>query len=307
LMARMFRGELRRADGLTYQGDPFDHPLHNASTSYGGQFARGANLDWPGGPSGGRPDLLGWHWYPFWPRTADWTEAWTYTLDGVASFSAAPLGAHARLISEFGTPDRTLSTDMPSLIYPTLYHHAIWATVLGGHAGSAMDWDDGKEFGELRWRDQPGPFDRSHYPIDHVAQMQALRRFLGSLRPDDLWPCTDAKARIRCLSVGDVRIFALGTRGRPDAVYGWLFAPGEDSRFRIEGLTPGSYVVTWVDPWTGEALPDSQRVVVEARGPIELDARFPLASLHGAARAFVNESRLDQGCDIAFKLVSSAK
>ena len=49
---RLFRGELVRSDGMRYQGDPFRHPIHAATTSYGGQAARGANVDWEGGPAG---------------------------------------------------------------------------------------------------------------------------------------------------------------------------------------------------------------------------------------------------------------
>lgn len=194
---RLFRGELARADGLRYSGDPYRHPIHSAATSYGGQARRGANLDWDGGPAGARPDLMGWHWYPWWPYGATWPQAWGYSIDGVASYSAAPIGAVPRLISECGAPDRYSPRDKPFPTYPTLYHHLIWSSLLGGQAGTAMDWDDGKDFGELRWRRRSGAFSGENYPIDHAAELEALRRFLGDLTPENLQSCLTPGARVQ--------------------------------------------------------------------------------------------------------------
>ncbi len=136
---RLFRGELRRADGLAYAGDAYHHPLHSATTSIGGQAERGANLDWPG-PVNAPPDLFGWHWYPSWKPDANWGEVFAYTSAGIASYAQAPLGNAPRLLSEFGAPDRSAPTDAPSALYPTLYHVAIWSAIFSGHAGTPMDW-----------------------------------------------------------------------------------------------------------------------------------------------------------------------
>ena len=60
---RLFRGKLKRSDGMLYQGDPFQHPIHAATTSFGGGLEPGANVDWKG-PKQEPLDLYGWHWYP---------------------------------------------------------------------------------------------------------------------------------------------------------------------------------------------------------------------------------------------------
>jgi hypothetical protein len=252
-----------------------------------------------------RPDLAGFHWYPSWPAGADWTGVWDYTVNGVASYSQAQIGDRPRLISEFGAADRREPADEPSRLYPTLYHHAIWAAVFSGQAGTPMDWDDGKEFGELCPRARKGIFDRDHYPIDHVGQMKALRRFLGELRPDALRPCGAKDAPVSCIPQGSLRAFALCSTGDAPGVHGWLFAPGNDARFSLRGLPAGTYLLEWFDPWTGRAIesPVPQRVEVGEAGAIEIDAAAALAVLRANAEPFPTRSRLARGSDVAFRLV----
>ena len=144
------------------------------------------------GPGGARPDLFGFHWYPHWKAESSWNEVWTYVIDGVANYAATPIGGVPRLISEFGAPDRNVPRDTPSYLYPTLYHHALWAAIFSGQAGSPLNWNDGKEFGELTWRNRPGIFDHKHYPINNIAQLKALRGFLHDLHPGQLKPCNSA-------------------------------------------------------------------------------------------------------------------
>ena len=303
-VVRLFRGKLVRSDGLRYAGDPYRHPLHAATTSYGGEAGRGGNLDWTGGPEGVRPDLFGWHWYPYWPRGAGWSEVWDHTVAGVASYATAPIGDRPRLVSEFGAPDRARPSDAPSKIYPTLYHHAIWSAILSGHAGTPMDWDDGKEFGELAPRGRKGIFDRERYPIDHTAELRALRRFLSGLVPDRLAPCAGEGARVKCVALGKARVFALHATEGPEAVCGWVFASGEAARFSLRGLAPGEYRLDWHDPWTGGPVPGGKGeiVTVGREGAIELDAAPVLAQLARAAEAFPERSRRCRGQDAAFKL-----
>jgi hypothetical protein len=289
---RLFRGELARADGLRYLGDPYRHPIHSAATSYGGQARRGANLDWDGGPAGARPDVMGWHWYPWWPYGVGWAQAWAYTIDGVGAYSSAPIGPLPRLISECGAPDRYSPRDKPFPTYPTLYHHLIWSSLFGGHAGTAMDWDDGKEFGELRWRRRDGAFSGQNYPVDHAAEMESLRRFLGELTPEEVQSCRAPGARVQIeqepapsvpppalpvpaadreadpnapppepdaaaplVGLREARAFALCSRSGPHAVYGWVFAAGDRAVFKLCGLGEGEFVLTWYDPWTGRPVP----------------------------------------------------
>ena len=303
---RLFRGDLRRSDSFAYPGDPYRHPLHAATTSFGGQAGRGGNIDWLGPKDARgeivRPDLFGFHWYPRWPTGATWPMVWYYTVNGVASYATAPIGKAPRLISEFGAADRYRSDDEPSKLYPTLFHHAAWAAIFSGQAGTPMDWDDGKEFGELRWRKRKGIFGREEYPIDHVAEIKALRRFLTGLLPDGLHPCLEKGPGVTCAATGAARALALHAEGR-DAAYGWVFAPGGEAEMTLTGIAPGHYRLTWYDPWTGRPVPDVEaRHVSVAAGPVTLNAGPVLAVLRERSRTFPTETRLDKGKDAAFKL-----
>ena len=304
---RLFRGELKRSDGLRYDGDPFQHPLHAATTSFGGEGERGGNLDWPGGPTGARPDLFGWHWYPYWPEGTDWSTIWAYMIDGVAAYAQSPIGQAPRLISEFGVADRNFPEDKPSYLYPTLYHHAIWTAIFSGQAGTPMDWDDGKQFGELRWREREGIFDRQHYPIDHTAELKALRRFLGKLNPDELASCSAADAKVKLKAAGRLRAFALFRRGDVHGVYGWIFSPDGSGKFSIKGLKKSAYRLTWYDPWTGDPIPGLGPQSLDARPgkALEINAAPVLKVLRALSRAkpFPHRSRQAQGHDAAFKLL----
>jgi hypothetical protein len=301
---KLFRGQLVRADGLRYAGDPFGHPIHAATTSSDGRLDIGGNIGWPGGPAGARPDLIGWHWYPDLPSRPT-SKAWLQVLDGVAAFARIPSGRRARLISEFGAPDRQKPTDVPSLHYPTLFHIAIWSSIFSGHAGTAMDWDDGKEFGELRFRDRPGAFARRRYPIDHTAQIRALRAFLRGLRPETLAPCSPGWAALAEATSPGARLFALCERDRGGddgarSIHGWLFASQGRARIKVR-LQPGTWAMGWVDPWTGRTL-ITRRLTNRGRTMV-LDATPVLARLRGAARSLAPRLRLGQGRDLAFRLV----
>jgi hypothetical protein len=300
---RMFRGELRRSDGMRYEGDPNRHPLHAATTSYGGEADRGGNVDWRGGPPDARPDVFGWHWYPYWPDGADWAGIWKYDVDGVASYSSAPIGEVPRLISEFGAPDRRVPADSPSALYPSLYHFATWAAVFSGQAGTPMDWDDGKEFGELRPRGRAGIFDERRYPIDNAEELKALRRFLGDLDPSTLQPCSADNATVKV----EGGAFALYASSTPHEVHGWLFSPGGTGRLTIRGLE-GPLRLSWFDPWTGDPVPGLKPVLVEPSDDwmLQIEAAPALEALWERAAPFPAESRKDRGRDVAFKLVPEA-
>jgi hypothetical protein len=300
----MFRGSLIRSDGLAYQGDPSAHPWHAATTSFGDEALRGGNIDWDGGPEGGRPDVFGFHWYPHWRNASTYPEVWTATIDGIASYAQSPIGAAPRLISEFGAADRLAPDKPPNALYPTLYHHGIWSAIFAGHAGTPMDWDDGKEFGELRWRDRAGAFDRDHYPIDLVSQMQALRRFLEGCAPDRFASCRTRDALVRCRADAEERVFALYALGPQPEVRGWLFAAVGRGAALIDGLPPGAYDLRWYDPWTGEPVAgmDAIAVPITDTTTARIDATPALALMAAAGKPFPKESRNAVGMDAAFIL-----
>ncbi len=178
------------------------------------------------------------------------------------------------------------------------------ASLKTGQAGTPLDWDDGKEFGELRWRERPGIFDRKHYPIDNAAELRALRLFLRGLEPDYLRPAGAPGAAVRCLAPEGLRVFALDGTGEKAGVYGWLFAPGAETKFRLQGLAPGEYWLGWFDPWTGRLVPgrEPERLTIGPGGEAEIDAAAPLARLRAAAPPFPEKSRLARGQDAAFRL-----
>lgn len=292
---RLWRGTLRRGDGTVYLGDPWCHPLHAATTSMSATVGPGANLAWDGGPPDARVDLIGWHWYPRWAEGSTYQEVWESTVDGVMAFAAQP--AAARLISEFGAPDRARPGDQPSLLYPTLYHVGIWASLLAGNAGTAMDWDDGKEFGELRWRPEPGAFDRDHYPVDNAVQLVALRRFLVGIDPATLRPALPPSPLTAVLRTPG-RVVALAQAA--EAVHGWVLSRGSEARIAVQGLAPGTYRCVWIDPWSGDEILRTAHVV-GADGALELDGSAALGAL-APKLGFPRHSRLDRGRDVAFHL-----
>ncbi len=308
-MVRLMRGSLSRADGLAYAGDPFHHPLHAATTSIGSEFAPEGNIAWDGGPlADARPDVVGWHWYPTWPSHSTYKDVWNHVIDGVAAFSSRPgAGGQARLISEFGAADRGDPSDAPSALYPTLYHHGIWAAVFSGESGTVMDWDDGKEFGEARWRAGAGPFDHDHYPVDNAAQLRALRVFLAGLDPDRLRPpAVSGETAPRVTGVGGVRAFALATRDARPELHGWFFAGDATGGIAFDGLPAGRYRATWFDPWTGAAaLVEPTPVVVEPGRAAVIDVA-PILRALTPREAFPKANREDRGRDAAFRLVPVA-
>ncbi len=304
-VVRWFRGELRTAAGTPYLGDPYRHPLHVASTSYGGQFEPGANLEWRPGDAATRPALMGWHWYPFWPVTGDPDVVWDYVIRGAVRYGrVATVLERPVLISEFGANDRFRPEDHPSRLYPSLYHFGVWSSLFAGHAGTAMDWDDGKEYGELRWRDgdATGPFSERRYPVDNAARLRALRAFLGELEPDDLASCLDPDAAVTVEAAAGVTALGLYARAERDALHGWCFDPDGAFALEVAGLAAGTYRLRWYDPWTGTAAGKELRVETDD-GRLRLDGAAARAELPGLDLRFPAETRLAKGRDLAFKLI----
>ncbi len=316
-VVRLFRGELVRADGLRYAGDPYRHPLHAATTASDGRLDDAGNLAWRGGPSGARPDLFGWHWYPQLANIPS-DAAWRRSLEGLVAYgrSEAPVGA-ARLVSEFGVPDRALPGDTPSLYYPTLYHHAAWASIFSGHAGTPIDWDDGKEFGELRWRTSKtaGVFSRARYPIDKTRSIMALRRFLGGIDPGVLVECP---AGLFVMPGGLVLPLCERSDRRAQglAARGWIFVPKrvKHPTLVLRGLPTGHHRLVFHDPWTGRPVAGLSpiKLWVASRGKstmggvgaksLKISLSRVLARLRAAAAKLASRDRIARGQDVAFRL-----
>jgi hypothetical protein len=242
--------------------------------------------------------VVGWHWYPSWESGTTWSGAWAYAIDGILAFSRRP-GVFPRLVSEYGAADRSTPDEPPSALYPTIYHHALWAAIFSGQAGTPMDWDDGKEFGELRARTSPGPFDATHYPIDNGAQLRVLQRFLGDLDPTGLEPCL-APSRAIVAGLGTVRATALATRAGPLVIRGWLYAPEGEGAFHAAGLADGRWRLRWFDPWNGAEIVGLAAEVEAAGGAATIDCGPVLARLRG--EPFPQRTREDHGRDAAFIL-----
>ncbi len=301
-LVHLLRGTLVRSDGLVYAGDPYRHPISSATTSFITGIEPGANIEWDGGPGLPRPDLIGWHWYPEWPDGSSYAKAWDTTVQGILAYSRRQVpGAH--LISEFGVPDRSAPGDEASRLYPTLYHLAIWSAILSGQAGTPMNWNDGKEFGELRPRHEPGPFDAAHYGIDNARQLQALLAFLGDRTPGD-WTTCAPPDQVQLAGAGAVRATALRRRIGPLELLGWTFAPSGAGTMTITGLPEGSYHLRWFDTWEGRYLPEpSVLLTAPAAGTLSVSLDGALARTAGQA-VFPTTTREQRGRDIAFRITS---
>lgn len=277
--ADLLRCRLPLAEGGLYDGDPLRHPLHAATTSFGGQLLPGANLEWDG-PA--RPELHGWHWYPTWQGRISWRQLWDYAVAGVERYAQS--GTTARLISETGILERSAPEAAPQPFQPTLYHVTAWASVFAGLAGPALDWDDGKEFGEPAPRGT-GAFAPNRYPVDNAAHLARLREVLAPLDPETLTPARPP-APVQASGTGGCRILALweAPAGR---LHGWLLrGPDGTATGDITGLTAGAWELTWIDPWPGGGELPAEILDTGPDGRLRLDAGPALERLHGAAPAF---------------------
>lgn len=311
LIFRLFRGKLVRSDGMKYQGDPFEHPLHVATTSHGGGLGVGANIEWMG-PKRAKPDLFGWHWYPE-IRTGTNVKKileveLPLTIRGILRYAQIHLTA-PKLISEFGTEERYHPKEAPNLLYPSLYHVGIWASILAGHAGSVMDWDDGKTFGELKWKRNNQVFShhKKRYGLDLTLRMQAIQRFLKGAQPDLLASTVEASSPVQMTPLKVQRktlsfVFGLYTHDRT-RLWAWLYTTRKTVKVRISGMKPGVYQCEWIDPWTGKpiiALPRQR--IKNASAPFVLQPEKILQRLRNIPKKGHVREYIMRGYDLAFRL-----
>jgi len=181
-----------------------------------------------------------------------------------------------------------------------------WAAIFSGQLGTVMDWDDGKEFGELRWRDQPGAFDRDRYPVDNAGQVKAMRSILDRLDPGRLRPLAAGQPVQVAGPVGG-RVFVLASTGGPFELHGWVLCPGRRGTVVISGLAAGSYRLAFDDPWLGSALAPAgalREVGADGQLAITLDA---VLALMRPEQPFPRQGRLDRGKDAVFHLLAGAR
>src|SRR5262249_28683946 len=141
-----------------------------------------------------------------------------------------------------------------------------------------------------------------HYPIDNAAELMALRKFLGDLKPGEL----ASAARVSCDSADpSVQVYALQSKELPDRLHGWLFSTIHNAPFTIKGLRPGTYSLTWFDPWTGEAIPNLPplEIVAKENENVSVDSLAALTVLRAGLKPFPAQSREAKGHDAAFKLM----
>jgi hypothetical protein len=297
-MVTLFHGRLRRSDGLAYAGDPFEHPVHAATTSYGDGLDPQGNIHWGGNANLAKPDILGFHWYPQ-PQAKTAAAIWSHTIEGVLSYSGACAVDRPRLISEFGAPERESPSADPNVLYPSLFHFAIWPALLSGHCGTPLDWNDGKEFGELRWRSRPGAFSRDRYPIDLIAQIHALRRFIGDRTPDQLHLCGTDGNHIRI--TGDRDTFITAMCASDSDLIGWSADFTGNAFLSIAGLETGNYQIQWYDPWSGDTFEKPGSLSVDG-SPVRIDLQIKLDRLQARSGTFGRDCREYKGYDIAYTL-----
>jgi hypothetical protein len=195
---------------------------------------------------------------------------------------------------------------------PTFTHYAIWASMLSGASAIPVKWNDGKEFGEMRWRtDGTDNFGKATYPVDNFAEVIALREFLlGPDNPLDFSTLAPAPAD---LTADNAALKGHILRSENKSVCaGWLYnSQGSGNlagvKVTIKGLkATTTYTVIWYNTWTGKKIMQATGGPSNADGQLEFDLYDLTASRDGKADQWKDNDDADimfDRNDIAFKLV----
>jgi hypothetical protein len=337
----MFRGELEG-----YDGDPFGHLITSSAMHYDYRTGVEVNGTWDGGEV--KLDAVTYHSYPVYRVYGEWatidgervyqhlideddrkvygtsnlhsnripadTSTWALAANRVHDWSRAVGNDRPRIITESGFGERPTGEHPPDFYgkkYPTVYHYQLWAALVSGNAAAPFDWNDGKEFGEMRWRDREGQFSKKNYPIDLYAELENMQRFLqgediGRYRqfPDEDIE-SDDHLTVWCVADGT------------DSILGWAFinstdAYGDDDlSFSINGLDLNAeYEVQWYNTWTGNKIRTPTKIE-NADGKATLNAsEFLSQSIvkpQNGPNDFQNnpDDWHDDGKDAAFKIMKS--
>ncbi|NRA37641.1 MAG: hypothetical protein HRU15_05835 [Planctomycetes bacterium] len=297
----LFSGQLQRSDKANYAGDAYQHPLHCATTSHAGEYTATGNMRWTDLPD--QRMSVGWHWYPF-PNSPQITSYWLHCMKGISEFSMVWGNKRPHFISEFGNYDRLRPQQSAAIFYPSLYHFGIWTSTFSGQAISAMDWDDGKEYGELRWRthdDDSSAFSKKSYAIDHVSRMQALRKFTKNINWDSVQRMGDQTCLQKYHDVTKSISHILFTTQGAQA---WSFILDDQFRCEISALQPGKYHLQFFDPWTGLTITEQQTIIIPDNKSVIINGDAALAAIKKHRNTFnAKTQRLFRGFDLAWKLL----
>lgn len=340
LVLRMFRGSL---DG--YDGDPYGHPVTSSTTAYDYKTGAEDNGTWIGGET--PVDFASYHSYPAHRCYGKWVlrdgepvyaplsrrmypngiwgwaysnaqyirdgqETWARAAQRTHDWAAAIAAPMPKLITEFGYIERP-SGEYPARVYgkkyPTVYHYVVWAALASGHAGAPFDWNDGKEFGEMIWRDRPGDFTKDVYPINNYREIANAARFLDGEKLDEYAPIEAP------IETGSDAVTCWAMRSQTGRVLGWAFVNRPDAdvhglpRLTITGRPEATvYRVEWFNTWTGERV-EVNSTVAGADGHVIVMAPEAFMASVVAPESAPNDFRnnvhdvRDDGKDIAFKLI----
>jgi hypothetical protein len=283
----MFRGELE-----DYDGDPFGHLITSSTMFYNPDTGEEINGTWDGGEE--KVDVVTYHSYPVFRVLGEWmtvdgkpqyvqritdddpvvyalsnfhsrfipagASIWAYAANRIHNWSKSVGEGTPKIVTESGFIERPTGGHAPAIYgkkYPTVYHYQLWAALVSGHAAAPFDWNDGKEFGEMKWRDRDGEFSKENYPIDLYAELANVQRFLDgedisryTPLPDDTVTATDGLT-VWCIADSTQRLL------------GWAFIDSEEVSvtdelsLTVSGLDPNiTYHTQWYNTWTGEKTGD---------------------------------------------------
>lgn len=312
---RFFRGRLRyERDGqlVSYGGDPYEHLISSSAMVYDYRLHREDNGTWLGEEE--LVDFLTYHSYPTHVSKGRWTlqpdgkrkyeplNRELFPFGVYASSNAFPqyIAAEARtwrdaaerlrdwaiavgtgrplVITESGYLQRFYGSDSVNVYgakYPTVFHYQAWAALMNGHAATPADWCDGKEFGEMRWRDRLGSFTPDLYPVNLYLDIRGVRAFvehldLPSLRP--AWAQMAVSVQL-VTAAGEPLERARGdcwALVSPQTVAGWAFVsddPAEEIRVRVSGLPLDEHwSVQFFNTWRGQFQGAATEVLAEGGG-----------------------------------------
>jgi len=253
---------------------------------------------------------------------------WSWNLEHPKVPGEARSRTMPRHVTEIAAWERNAPGDPVSLGTPNTFHFSAWGALLSGHAGVPVEWNDGKEFGEMFPRGS-GVFSKaSKYP-DSLAVIKALKGFLGkadlaayrtwNLQPvhqgfdfskNLLSPTSSTfpehqKNNARRLKEQEYLCLLMEAKGK--LALGWVhktsFSAKMPKKYDAEfaknrGITivvPAGYrKVEWYDSWTGKPVKTMDVKKAGAKFFIEL-VDFPETK--------DPNGQLVDGLDVAFKLV----